>query len=152
MNKISSDWTFLTKKVFPAFWFGFLGLFLVAGVLGVIFGKNEAEFGFLIFPVIMGGFGFFIFKNMIWDLMDEVYDEGDSLLIVNGKKEESIQLSDIKNVSYSVMMNPPRVTLSMRTQTQFGDEITFSPPTVFIPFKKNELIVELINRIDQARG
>jgi hypothetical protein len=32
-----------------------------------------------------------------------------------------------------------------------GDELSFSPPMSFIPFKKNQDIMELIDRIDQAR-
>lgn len=93
-----------------------------------------------------------IMKNLVFDLMDEAYDEGSSLLFKNNGKSVRINLSDIKNVSYTVVINPPRVTLSLRHKTEFGDEITFSPPASFIPLRKNKDIVELIDRIDRARG
>jgi hypothetical protein len=50
------------------------------------------------------------------------------------------------------MVNPPRVTISVRHKTEFGDELSFSPPGSLIPFKKNKEITELIDRIDRARG
>ena len=91
-------------------------------------------------------------KNLVWDLIDEVYDEGTGLLFRNRGKEFRVKLKDIKNVSYTTMMNPPRVTLSILYPTDFGDELSFSPPASWIPFKKNKDIELLIERIDKARG
>jgi len=96
--------------------------------------------------------GYFIMKKLVWDLIDEVYDDGITLLFRNSGKEVRVSLRDIKNVSYSTMTNPPRVTLSIRYKTDLGDEISFSPPASWIPFKKNKDIEELIDRIDKARG
>jgi hypothetical protein len=100
----------------------------------------------------MAIFGYFIMKKLVWDLIDEVYDEGTSLLFRNRNQEVRVNLKDIKNVSYSTMTNPPRVTLSIRHKTALGDELTFSPPASWVPFKKNEDIERLIDRIDEARG
>ncbi len=100
----------------------------------------------------MGFMGFFIMKKLVWALMDEVYDAGDYLIVKKGNQQEQIAFSEIKNISYNLMMNPPRVTLSVRRQTIFGDEISFSPSTSIIPFKKNPLIKDLIDRVDAARG
>ena len=97
-------------------------------------------------------FGYIIMKKLVFDLIDEVYDEGASLLFKNKGKEVRVNLKDIKNVSYTAMGNPNRVTLSIRHKTAFGDELTFSPPQSWIPFKKNKDIEELIDRIDKARG
>jgi hypothetical protein len=92
-----------------------------------------------------------IMKKIVFDLIDEVYDEGKSLLFKNKGKEVRVPLEEIKNVSYTTRGNPHRVTLSIRHSTQFGDELTFSPPQSWIPFKKNKDIEELIDRIDKAR-
>jgi hypothetical protein len=107
---------------------------------------------FLVIPIGMAIFGYFLMKKLVWDLIDEVYDEGASLLFRNGKQEVRVNLKDIKNVSYSTMTNPPRVTLSIRYKTPLGDELTFSPSASWIPFKKNEVILKLIDRIDEARN
>ncbi len=106
----------------------------------------------IVIPFIMAAFGYLIMRKFLFDLIDEVYDEGSSLVFKNGHKEVRISLTEIKNVSYSTLVSPPRVTLSLRHKTEFGDELSFSPPMSFIPFKKNPEIVELIDRIDKARG
>ena len=151
MKKLTSKATFFHKRVFPFIWFGFLGVFLCVGLF-----TNASQNGpgiiFLVVPMGMAVFGYFIMKKLVWDLIDEVYDEGTSLLFRNGDKEVRVSLKDIKNVSYSTMTNPPRVTVSIRHKTVFGDELTFSPPVSWVPFKKNADIERLIDRIDDARG
>jgi hypothetical protein len=106
----------------------------------------------LVVPVFLAFIGYFIMKNMVWDLMDEVYDEQEFLLFKNGNKQERISLKEIKNISYTAMVNPPRVTVSLRRRTVFGSEVSFSPPASMIPFRKNPDIEDLIDRVDRARG
>ncbi|HEX3948982.1 MAG TPA: hypothetical protein VHW95_03920 [Steroidobacteraceae bacterium] len=115
-------------------------------------GQNSASIiPFLIGPLLMVVIGFFVMKKLIFDLVDEVWDDGNSLLVKNRGQEQRIPLSDIRNVSYSPYMNPPRVTLSLRRPTVFGDQITFSAPLRFVPFATSPVIDDLINRIDTAR-
>ena len=151
MKKLSSKTTFIYKKLFPLFWFGFLIIFLSVGLLANIRG-NGPGIMFIVVPIGMMIFGYFLMKKLVWDLIDEVYDEGTALLFRNKGTEFRVNLKDIKNVSYTTMVNPPRVTLSLRYQTELGDELSFSPPSNWIPFKKNKDIVLLIDRIDKARG
>jgi hypothetical protein len=101
---------------------------------------------------LMAAVGYFLMKHLVLDLFDEVYDEGASLLFKNKGKTLRVNLSDIKNVSYSVWVSPPRVTLSLRHRTEFGDELSFAAPVSLIPFRKNPDIVDLIDRVDRARG
>jgi len=132
-------------------WFGFLFYF----VLTSIFAKSEQngfDIMFIAIPIFMAVFGYIIMKKLVFDLIDEVHDEGSSLLFKNSGQEVRVSLKDIKNVSYSFMINPPKVTLRLRHKTELGDELSFSPPSSFIPFKKNRDIEELIDRIDKARG
>lgn len=151
MKKISSGNTRFYKKVFPAIWFGGLVVFLVVAV-GTGGLKENAIF--LLAPLAMTVFGFFLFKNMVWDLVDEVYDCGDTLLIRNRGQEEAVALTNIMNVSSSMLMNPPRVTLRLVIPSVFGTEITFTPAKRFTlnPFAKNEIAEDLIVRVDQARS
>lgn len=108
---------------------------------------------FLIFPVLMGAFGYFILKKLVFDLVDEVYDFGDFLVVKNNNEEVKVPLTNIKNISYSYFTNPKRVTLSLREPCAFGKEISFSPPVILTlnPFQKNPLVDELIEKVDQAR-
>ena len=151
MRRISSRMTFFNKRVFPALWFGFLILFIAVPFVSSASRNAPPPFPFLIFPAVMTIFGYFIMKKLVFDLVDEVWDDGDSLVIKNRGDQERIALSDIKNVSYSMMMNPPRVTLSLRRPTAFGDEITFGTPVRFVPLSTSPIIKDLIDRIDLAR-
>jgi hypothetical protein len=92
-------------------------------------------------------------KKLVWDLMDEVHDCGDSLLIRNGSEEEIIPLSNIMNVSASTNTNPPRITLRLVRPGRFGTDVAFSPQSrmSFNPFAKNLVAEDLIVRVDQAR-
>lgn len=151
MKKLTSRATFFQKKVFPVIWFGMLGLF-VCGALVTGIAERGPGVLFVLVPVSMAAIGYFIMKKFLFDLIDEVYDEGETLLFRERDKEVTVSLKDIKNVSYSPMTNPPRVTVSIRYMTELGDELSFSPPASFIPFRKNKDIEELIDRIDRARG
>ncbi len=150
MKKLSSSSTFFLKRIFPALWFGFIAFFIWIGLLTESRDKVEHV---MIFagPAFMAVIGYYLMKHLVFDLMDEVYDEGATLLFKNNGKAVRVNLADIKNVSYSVVINPPRVTISLRHKTEFGDELTFSPPGNLLPFRKNQEIVELIDRIDRAR-
>ena len=107
---------------------------------------------FIVGAIVMGVFGYFFMKKVFWNLIDEVYDLGTDLLFRNKGMEFLVNLRDIKNISYNTWVNPPRVTLSIRYQTEMGDELSFSPPSTWIPLKKNKDIVMLIDRIDRAGG
>ena len=151
MKKLSAGSTFFYKRIFPAIWFGFIVFFVLTVLFAGHNNKSSDMIMISISAIFMAAIGYFMMKYLVFDLMDEVYDEGFSLLFKNKGKTVRINLSDIKNVSYTVVLNPPRVTISLRHKTEFGDEISFSPPASLIPFKKNQDIVELIDRIDSAR-
>ena len=150
MKKLSSKSTIFYKRVFPAIWFGLIALFVLTSLFANPKQENERVV-ILMFSVFMAAIGYLVMKNLVFDLLDEVYDEGSSLLFKNHGRSVHVTLTDIKNVSYSVLVNPPRVTISLRRKTEFGDELSFSPPGSLIPFKKNQDILELIDRIDMAR-
>jgi hypothetical protein len=57
------------------------------------------------------------------------------------------------NVSASMFVNPPRITLQLAQPGRFGDEVAFSPRTRtrLNPFARNEIAEDLIQRVDRAR-
>lgn len=147
MRRISSQWTFFYKRVFPVIWFG--GIIVISCV--ALFAGSNAGLPFLIFPVVMIVIGYLLMKKLVFDLVDEVWDDGSSLVVKNRGQEQRIALGAIKNVNYLSLTNPPRVTLSLRQQTAFGDHVSFCAPLRLMPFATSPLIEELINRIDAAR-
>lgn len=141
---------FFLQENLPDHLVWFSRLFSVCRIIFKRYSKGAGPYVCVV-HIGMAILGYFIMKKLIWDLIDEVYDEGTSLLFRNRNQEVRVNLKDIKNVSYSTMTNPPRVTLSIRHKTALGDELTFSPPACWVPFKKNEDIERLIDRIDEAR-
>jgi hypothetical protein len=151
MRRISSGWTFFYKRVFPAIWFGFLILFFGISAFGGLRSNLSSSFPFLIVPIVMIFVGYFMMKKFTFDLVDEVWDDGQTLVVKNRGQEERIALADIKNVNYSPLINPPRVVLSLRRSTLFGDQVAFCAPVRFVPFAASPVIQDLIDRVDVAR-
>ena len=149
MRTISSGKTFFVKRVFPAFWFGFLAIF------SVTFALNGAakDASFLIGPIAMVIFGFLLMRKFVWDLADEVRDGGDYLLVRRGSIEEKVPLTNVMNVNMSQFSNPPRLSLRLRKVGPLGDEIVFIPQCKarLNPFARNELAEQLMHRIDRLR-
>jgi len=141
----------MMKKVFPTIWFGFIAIFFVVFVAS---GVGKKDFMLLVIPLVMAVFGYFLMKNMLWDLMDEVVDCGSYLVVKFRGSEETIQLSNVMNVSATTSQNPPRITLRLRSPCKFGNEVSFFPASRFSlnPFKKNEIAEDLIFRSDKARN
>ena len=151
MKVISSPTTKFYKYVFPAIWFGFLGVFVVTGIANGALRQSPI---FLIVPCIMAVFGFVLFKRMVWVLVDEVKDGGDFLVARRGSEEVTVYLSGIVNVSASTNMSPPQVTLRLAQPSKLGNELIFSPATRGFSlnlFRKNEIVEDLIVRVDNAR-
>ena len=150
MKRISSSWTFVYKRLFPVFWFGFVLVFLGISFF-VDMPKDAPPVPLFILPTFMLVIGYFIMRKFIFDLVDQVWDDGDSLLVINRGEEERIALANIKNVNYSPFISPRRAVLSLQRNTAFGNHIAFLPPTRFLPFATNPVVNDLIDRIDAAR-
>jgi len=151
MRRISSKWTFFYKRVFPVIFFGFLLVFVGIGLFANSQSNSASNIPFLIMPIVMMVVVYFISKKLIFDLVDEVWDDGDTLVVRNAGQEQRIALADIKNVNYSPLISPPRVTLSLRRPTVFGEQVTFCAPVRLVPFATSPVIDDLIERVDRAR-
>jgi hypothetical protein len=150
MTKISSKSTFVYKRIFPLFWFGFLAVFLAISLFGE---AAQRDWIFVVVPCVMAGFGFVLFRRLLWNLADEVFDCGDYLLVKYRGAEERIPLFGIMNVSASTNTNPPRITLRLVNSGKFGTEVAFTPqrPFTLNPFAKSPVAEDLISRVYQAR-
>jgi len=144
--------TFWYKRVFPIFWFGFLVLFMVVPWTLDRGPAQALPTMVFVVPALLGLYGIFLMKKLVFDLVDEVFDDGDALVVRNRDMEERIALSNIVNVSYSQFVNPPRVTLLLRNPSLFGERVSFCAPTRFNPFSSSPMIDDLIRRIDAKRS
>jgi hypothetical protein len=150
VKPISSKSSFAFKRLFPIAWFGFLAFFIIQTIATDAYKRDPI---FLAAPCLMALAGYFVMKKVLWDLADEVIDEGDFLRVRRGQQEERVPLAGIINVNSSTYSNPPRITLRLATPGKFGSEIAFTPvrPFSLNPFARNAVAEELIVRVDQAR-
>ena len=148
-QRVSSRNTFFFKRIVPFIWFGGL-----AFVFGQFFIRGQDPGPPIWFMILMAPLrlviGYFAMKKTVFDLVDEVFDEGESLLVRNKSQEERIPLSDISDVSY--MPLGARVTLTLRKPSILGTEISFLPTTSNIPFVRTAAIRNLIKKINAQRA
>jgi hypothetical protein len=151
MQRLSSTSTTFHKRVVPAV---LVGLLVVIALVAILVGwsgpKAPPPLFFVIAPLGIGA-GLFYFRKLVAGLVDEVWDDGDALIVRNEGEEDRIRLSDIINVSYAPVGNPPRVTLRLRAPSRFGDSVSFAAPASVVPFTESPLIAQLITRVDAAR-
>jgi hypothetical protein len=150
MKMISSKYLF-SYKIGPFLFIGFVAVFIV---LVLINGAYKKEPMALIVPCLMAGFGYYFVKIPVRDLVDQVYDCGDFLLVRKHGEEDRIPLSCIINVTFSMNVQPARITLALAHPGKFGPEISFAlPPRIYInPLAKNEVAEDLIVRANKARA
>jgi hypothetical protein len=150
MRRISSKSTFFYKRIFPLLWFGIIASCVFTGLLA---GRRThvQTIPFLVVPVMMAIVGYVLFRKLLFDLVDQVWDDEDALIVKNAGVEERVALDNIMNIGFSTMTNPERVTLTLREPGRFGNEITFSPPRRFLTLSRSPIINELIERVDRAR-
>ena len=155
MQRLSSPSTFFYKRVFPVLWFGFLVVMALTS-LGLGRAPQRADLmPFLIGPAIMAIFGFVLMRKLVFDLVDEVWLDGDHLVIKHRGEPSRIPLREVINVNATSMTNPRRITLMLRAaSSRFGKEVTFMPnsPRSFLGgFKTDPVAADLIHRIDALR-
>ena len=64
---------------------------------------------------------------MVWDLADEVWDEGGTVRIKKGDEEIRLSYADIADVRRSTPFRPLAITLVLREKSALGSRIAFSP-------------------------
>jgi len=152
-KRISSASSAFYKRMLPLIWYGIV---LVTVVVFWSMRRMDPRIPALIFiaPLLMAVVFHVIGRGLLQDLVDEVWDNGTELVVVNEGNVEHLPLSNIMNISYSGYTNPKRVTLSLRHGGRWGTRFSFIPPrnTVrILSLGTNEMVEELIQRVDKAR-
>lgn len=152
-RRISSRFTFFLKRIAPTAAFGSALLHPA-----IVFSAFVEELPPLAWFFVLGGvsvgvcvFGWLTRDVVIFDLADEIIDEGDSLLVRKENREERIHLSNLDSVRCNIFFFPDKVTLILKKPSGFGQEIAFLQ-RLFIPHFKSPIIQDLIDRIDAKRA
>jgi hypothetical protein len=151
MKKISSEKTLLHKTVIPVFMLGIAALML-AIMVGVMIRDREINFAVIGFIGLAMVYVYTEYRKRSVGLIDEVWDDGESLLLRNDGQEERIPITNILKLKYGGLGNAQFVTLTLREPCRFGKEIRFVPPRKLFQFFKNPLIVDLARRVKNAAG
>lgn len=151
MHKLSSEMTWVTKRLFPTLWFGIVGAVLL--VIGVGVAKQRIPAAALVVPVAIALFGYGMFHWLIFCLVDEVTLAGKDLIVRNRGDEERIPLANVTDVKASLFINPERIVLTLRDPCRFGDRIAFLPPARWkLGISEHPLGDELRQMVEQARS
>lgn len=154
MRRLSSSSTFFYKRIFPVIWL-FIPAVFVAMIWLVPQRQGPPDWMFVLVPLLMTGVGFVVFRKLIFDLLDEVWLDGDHLVLGTRGEKARVALRDVVNVNATSMTNPPRITLLLRTDSRFGRNVSFipaSPRGFAAAFKPDPIATELIERVDALRG
>lgn len=145
MRRISSSMTVWHKRIFPVIWFGLLGVYLFFALRH----RPLPIVPLAIAPALML-FGFFVMRAYVWDLADEVLDDGDRLMIRKGALQQTLLLRDVAEVRITRNSDPTRLTLVLAAPGVLGDKIVFVPAFAaasLVPFSRHPLAKELEDRI-----
>ena len=143
MRCISSPTTFWNKYAFPAIFTAILAAFILPpfAVVGVT--KNLMPFLFYLSALIAVAY---VFMSNGLKLLDEVYDDGDALVMLNGKAQVRVALPNISDIQWSGL----RVKLTLRQPCAFGDRLVFLARRLPLTFSAPPEIDELIERVEDS--
>jgi hypothetical protein len=145
MKRISSRYTAFQKKGIFAF---MLICLLLSGAEGLI--ENQWPIR-LTGMLVMAGLFCIITAKANVGLVDEVFDNENSLIIRLGARRETIFISEISTVNVSTFHRPPKVTVTLIRRKEFGNKFAFLPQINF-PFSGGSPIVnDLSQRVCETR-
>jgi hypothetical protein len=146
-RRISSLLTFVYKFIFP--------IFFTVG--GAIFFRDilRGVLSFPSFPFVFAGLVYaLMLPILMWQFvkLKKVDIDGDYLYVSNYRKEITIPLSDVYDVSEMRWMDPFWITIYLHRPSEFGERIVFIPPYRQWAFaSKNPLVDELKQLVESKR-
>lgn len=143
MRKVSAS-PFYLRNVFPILWFGGL-LFLSMNVFGNPGLSNDVGYALIATGIV----GSILSRVLALKLADEVYDEGDSLLMRRNDTEQRIYLNQIRKIS---IHNNTWITLKTTNEGALGKSIRFALIPKLFNFKKHPYFIELQGRVESAKN
>lgn len=148
MRRISSSTTFFYKRIFPVLFFAILATVIVVALKDATAGVPWSP---VILVVALAAAGTLFMRKLLFDLLDQVFDDGAALVLKKGDRQERVALGDIESVHYSRFVNPPRIVLTLRRSTIFGDRVAFLPPLEAMPILGSDVARDLTVRTERAR-
>ena len=144
MKTISSAMTFRMKVLFPCVWillFGAGTMYLGAGALHGNQGEDLPEFMKWEFLVMWVIGALFLLKTCVG--LKRVCLDSTQLRVSNYRREISIPLTLIADVTQNRWLNLHPITIHFRGPTEFGQAVTFIPTVRFFNRGVHPIVEEL---------
>ena len=126
-----------------------LAAVLTSAFLVMLVWRGQVSSAWLPAPVILIALGIFYLQRFVFVLADEVFDDGDALVVCHGAQTSRLPLRDMASVDYSIVFDPPRITLRSKTGTQIVFMPFFHPRMCFC--REHPLAAELRERTDTRK-
>ncbi len=144
MRLISSELTWWQKRAFPAIWFAVLVLVTVLILAGALKGVMPPET--LLIPLVVALFSYLVLNWLVFPLVDEVWIDGDDLVVRNRGEEDRFSIRHVVDVESSFLSNPEQIRLTVNPASRFGQTIWFLAPRRWFAFGWHPAIREVIDR------
>jgi hypothetical protein len=131
-------------------WFLGTAAAIALGVMLFLVLRGRLQPFWLLAPFVLTLIGIAYIRRFVLPLADEVFDDGDALVVRRGADSVRIALPDIERIDYSLVFDPPRITL----HTRQGESIAFMPyltPGMCF-FREHPLVAELAKRCAGSRS
>lgn len=151
MTRISSPLTIITKRVIPLMILTLIAITLFE--LGKEFtNKNTVSPDAILQVVAFCLFGVLFLYTSVFPFVDEVWENGDELIVKNKGTEEHIKFSEIININCSDGICGARVTVRLRRSSTSEQEVSFYSKRKLLEFRGNSVVNNLIDKIDASRS
>jgi hypothetical protein len=140
----------LSSALVP-WWYKRIGLWclgatavLACGIILFFVFRGRLQPLWMLVPTALTLLGVAYIRAFVMPLADEVFDDGDVLVVRRGNDTTRHALHDITKVDYSLVFDPPRIVLHTRT----GERIVFMPRinVGMCFFRQHPLVAELRSR------
>lgn len=150
MNQLSAKASSSYKRLFAIIFYSVAAL-LYVWFVSAMFYDQEFDLLILCTPLILAVIGYFMMKDAMIGLVDEVLDCGEYLLIKHEGKETEVKLSDIVQFDYAYATTPPMISMTYHKYQKNGKTIRFSPALQGDLSRPDPEIQRLIQRIEASK-
>ncbi len=146
-QRLTDGSTFYWSRVFPMAWTTVVGLIVLLGWTGVL-GDALEPMALKVGITAAWALGSLIFFRRFAGL-EEVWLDGDDLLVGDPKRGTRISLRDVRAVEESRLRQVKRITLRLGRPTPLGSSVTFVPKglvTFLFPWASSPVAAQLRER------
>jgi hypothetical protein len=144
MRQISSKSTWWHKKGFPTLWFTAVALGFCFSLIDFVRGRESGDF--VLIPLGLAAIYYLALRSYVFPLMDEVWIDGDDLIVRNRGQEDRFPIANIVDVHGSFMAKPKQIEIILEPPSRFGKSIRFAEPFRFFSFGTHPIAQDLADR------